>query len=93
MHSSRKHTIHCSGHLGGGCLPSGRLLESVYLGECLPRGCLPGGVCPEGVSVQGGVCLGEGVCLGVGCLPPPMNIITKNGNYEVILLLCHLKVN
>ena len=41
--------------LGVGCLLWG---WGVCLGGCLSSGCLS-----RGVSTQGGVCLGEGVCL------------------------------
>ena len=41
MHSSRMHTVCCSGHLGGG--------GGVCLGRCLPRGRVcPGGCLPRG---------------------------------------------
>ena len=53
MHSSRMHTVRCSGRLGR---------EGVCPGGCMPREgvCLGGGVClvgnlPKGVSVWGGV--------------------------------------
>ena len=48
MHSSRMHTVRCSGHPRG-CVCLG---VSAH-GGCLPRGCLP-----RGVSAQGGVCPG-----------------------------------
>ena len=62
-HSSRMHTVCCSGQMfrGSTVCPEG----------CLPGGCLPGecrllepgGVCLGGVSAQGGICPGA-VCLG-----------------------------
>ena len=65
----------------GGCLPRG----GVCPGGCLSEGCLPRGCLPRGVSVQGGVCPGEGVVCPGGCPPPPpVNRIT-NGCENITL--------
>ena len=57
MHSSRMHTVCCSGRLGGVSAQGMSGQGGVCLGGCLPRrGCLPHrrGVClSQGVSVQG----------------------------------------
>ena len=82
MHSSRMHTIRCSGHWGGVC-PTG---VSDSWGLC-PRGCLSERCLPSGraVSAQGDGCLPGGVCpWGVYTpwtqrqipSPPPVNTIT-----------------
>ena len=67
MHSSRMHTVCCSG-----CL----------LGVCLSGGCLPRGVFAQGVSAQG-VCLPRGVsvwgCLSRECLADTPQIESQTG--------------
>ena len=75
MHSSRMHTICCSGHQEGGCLtggvcPGGCLPGmGVSVQERLPRGVSASGVSARGVSARG-VC--PGGCLAEGCLPQCM---------------------
>ena len=59
MHSSRMHTVRCSGAGGGGVYPSMH-----WAGGCVSHPTLGGGVC-QGVSVWG--------CLPRGCLPGGMS--------------------
>ena len=67
MHSSRMHTVHCSGYVGGVCpgwvMPKG--------GWCLPKG----GVCLGGCLTRGSVCLG-GVCP-EGVYTTPLPLLTQ----------------
>ena len=66
MHSSRMHTVRCSGRWGRGGFHEGVCLGGVS------RECVKGEVCvyqgEGGVRVQGGVCLR-------GVLPPPVDRI------------------
>ena len=80
MHSSRVHTVHCSGRLEGrrGCWAGGVgvcLLGCLAGGmsalECLPKGCLH-----RGVSARGFVCQDE--CLPDECLPRGLSAQTPH---------------
>ena len=80
MHSSRMHTIHCSGCHIPACTGHGCVYPSMHMGRgvCIPamhwtRGVsAQEGVCPLGVSAQEGVCpfgVSAWGCLPRWCLP------------------------
>ena len=82
MHSSRMHTLRCSGHMlvEGGVCPGG-VCPGVSAKGCLPRGIsAQGGVWTRGVCLWSGVppgggCLRRGMCVSQHALrqtPPPL---------------------
>ena len=72
MHSSRIHTVSCTGRRWKGCLPCRGCLLPVHAGICLPRRCLSKGV-SAWRCLSNGVSAKEGLprrCLSRGCTPP-----------------------